>query len=215
MWLRALASSLIATATAVQPRHTSTEFKRFGNVCLYRDSSFGVPLVLDCEISHPQSSNENEASTLADSFEAIGYAQAEDRLFQLFLRLSTANGRLSEFLGAGSGDINIESDKHNWRQMMTSEELRAQFSDVMDVDTQTIYSSFVKGMLQRVEEVNLSTINATENSLLPYEFAFYGLDKVPTNLFELESVLQYALSTMRRVCDGCNPTYQLGGQLFT
>jgi hypothetical protein len=146
---------------------------------------FGVPLILDC-------ANANvDLPTFGDAFEAIGYAQAEDRLFQLFLRLSTANCRLSEFVGAGHSDVNIEADKACWRQMMSADELMAQFTSVMDEDTQLMYTSFAKGLQQRVEEVNLSTLSpAASSSLLPYEFSIYDLDSVPANLFTLESILQ-------------------------
>ena len=201
-YVRAVASmALLGSAAAAK----SAEFKQFGSVCLHRDDAFGVPLALDCDGSHPDLS----ATSLGDTFEAIGYAQAEDRLFQLFLRLSAANGRLSEFAGAGEMDLNIEADKATWRKMMSSDELMQQFSGVMDEDTQLIYTSFVRGLQRRVDEVNDSTMGPSESSLLPYEFTVYDLDTVPADLFTLESILQYSLSTMRRLCDGCDPTYQL------
>lgn len=44
-------------------------------------------------------------------FCGVGYAHATDRLWQIFIRFVTANGRMSEFFGRGENDVNLESDK--------------------------------------------------------------------------------------------------------
>ena len=59
----------------------SAEPRRFGAARLDRDAAFGVPLVL--------------GGSFEDVWRAVGYAHAEDRLYQTFLRLATANGRRS------------------------------------------------------------------------------------------------------------------------
>lgn len=59
-----------------------------------------------------------------------GYAHGQDRLFQIFLRLATANGRLSEFLGPGTNDANVDSDISTLMWSYSPEELEEQFSQV-------------------------------------------------------------------------------------
>jgi hypothetical protein len=87
-------------------------------------------------------------------FEAVGYAQAEDRLFQIFLRIATATGRLAEFLGPGEGRVNVESDTDALRRSYTDAEVLAQF-EALSEEARGMLSAFARGMLLRAAEVAL------------------------------------------------------------
>ena len=166
----------------------SAEPRRFGAARLDRDAAFGVPLVL--------------GGSFEDVWRAVGYAHAEDRLYQTFLRLATANGRMAEFYGAGTNQANVLSDAATRRTMYSLEERLALVASLRP-RTQLMHQHFAQGMLERVREVNADPV------LLPFEFSAIGVEAVPEDLFELPSVMQYVLFTMRRLCSGHNPTYQL------
>ena len=166
----------------------STSSKHFGAAELLRDPAFGVPIVI--------------GGTYEEVWAAVGYAHAMDRLFQIFLRLITANGRLAEFYGAGTNSANVQSDFAARRRMYSADEIAAQFAE-LNPQTRLMHEAFVEGMLQRVDEVN------ADLSLLPFEFTTIELESVPIDIFSLISVLQYTLFTMRRLSSGFDPTFQL------
>ena len=155
---------------------------------LTRDA-FGVPHV--------------NSTTDTGAFYGVGVAQAEDRLFQIFLRIATATGRLAEFLGPGEGRVNVESDTDALRRSYTDAEVLAQF-EALSEEARGMLSAFARGMLLRAAEVA-----AEPATLLPYEFGALGVESLPLDLFELVPTLHYGLFVMRGLCNGFDPTYQL------
>jgi acyl-homoserine lactone acylase PvdQ len=83
-----------------------------------------------------------------DVFTAVGWAHGVDRLWQIFIRFSTANGRLSEFLGRGQNDANLESDILAYKLMYNEEEINNQFKLFSD-NGKLAYQGYLKGLLTR------------------------------------------------------------------
>jgi acyl-homoserine lactone acylase PvdQ len=145
----------------------------FAQCALLRDAAYGVPLII--------------GGTAKEAFTALGRAHCEDRLFQVFLRYAASNGRLSEFLPWSQ--MNFEADMLTRLVSYTDDELQAQFTTVMNADARAVYSAFAAGMQQCVEQTTEA----------PYEFTALGVPwPLPKDLFSLNSVLRYALFTMRR-----------------
>src|SRR4051812_13612317 len=76
------------------PADATTETPKPG-VTIARDG-FGVPYVT--------------GSTRADVSWGAGYAQAEDRLFFMDVLRHTAQGRLTDLIGPGEGEVNAKAD---------------------------------------------------------------------------------------------------------
>jgi acyl-homoserine lactone acylase PvdQ len=184
------ALQLLRLVITVMIFHTGSgvEVRRFGNARLERDPAYGTPLIL--------------GGAFEEVWQAVGYAHAEDRLYQTFLRLATANGRMAEFYGAGNNQANVLSDAATRRTMYSQEEMLAMVAELQP-RAQLMHTHFASGMLERVQEVN------ADSQLLPFEFSAIGMDAVPQDLFEMPSMMHYVLFTMRRLCSGFNPTYQL------
>lgn len=143
------------TELFVQFRFKAAEFGQPGEeeiprpgVRIVRDS-FGVPAIT--------------ADTTDDAWFGAGYAVAQDRLFQLEAFRRATSGRLSEILGRGMLEMDIESRRDYYTRSEVAAqlaavppELRARFD---------AYRDGVNAWIQRTRE---------DPSLLPGEFAALG-----------------------------------------
>lgn len=104
-----------------------------------------------------------EACSLYDAFEAMGYAVAQDRLWQAEVFRRTGKGKLSEILGSSltSTDIFVRTIGYS------EEELRAGFESLKK-KYRTIVQAYVDGFNRRIAEVH------QDASLLPFEFKILG-----------------------------------------
>jgi penicillin amidase len=105
-----------------------------------------------------------EGGSLYDVYEAMGYAVATDRLWQMDLFRRNARGTLSELFGAEflgsdflSGDIFI-------RNFMYSEEELTGLYNGMAPDAQTATQAYVDGVNRRIYEIY------ADFHLMPYEY---------------------------------------------
>jgi hypothetical protein len=186
----AAASTGAVTGPSPPPRDAPTR-RDFGSARLRHDPEFGVPLIL--------------GGSFEEVWRAVGYTHASARLYQIFLRLVTANGRLAEFYGPGNNRANVNADVSARQQMYTEAELALQVAEQLSTRARVMHEMFALGMRERVQEVN-----DDPDALMPFEFAAStSLDTIPLDVFELSSVMQYTLYTMRRLCSGYNPVYQL------
>ena len=106
-------------------------------------------------------------ASLYEVIEAMGYAVATDRLWQLEQYRRTGGGRLSEILGPSmlSTDIYI-------RTMAYSEDEMQAFFDALDPETQDAFRGYADGINRRIAEV------LSDPTLLPYEFKAIDLQKL-------------------------------------
>ncbi|MFH1152414.1 MAG: penicillin acylase family protein [Pseudomonadota bacterium] len=103
-------------------------------------------------------------ATMHNIFEAQGYAEATDRLWQAELYKRTSRGRLAEIFGTSQ----LPSDVLMRTTGYSEEELQAGF-DALDQELRTIFQAYVDGFNRRIAEV-------TANSdLLPFEFKALGI----------------------------------------
>ncbi|MFN2594144.1 MAG: penicillin acylase family protein [Actinomycetota bacterium] len=83
-------------------------------VTIYRDS-FGIP--------HVYADTSDEASF------GLGYATAQDRLFEMDVFRHAAEGTLASFLGAGDNDAYLKRDEDTRRQGYTAKEVQKMYDD--------------------------------------------------------------------------------------
>jgi len=120
-----------------------------------------------------------EGGSLYEVFEAMGYAVATDRLFQMDLNRRTARGKLSEVLGPDR----LETDVFLRTIAYSEEELTAEFNALSE-DAQTAVQGYVDGINRRIAEIQSNWM------VMPYEFwigSFYyiyieslGFNYLPT-----------------------------------
>jgi penicillin amidase len=107
-----------------------------------------------------------EGGSLYDVYEAMGYAVATDRLWQMDIYRRAARGRLAEILGS---DI-LELDVVTRIMGYSDDELAAQFAALSD-DGQTVVQAYVDGVNRRIAEVNPLVGGPTGDFLLmPFEY---------------------------------------------
>jgi len=109
-----------------------------------------------------------EGGSLYDVYEAMGYAMAEDRLFQMDLFRRQARGTLSELFGAEflgsdflSGDIFI-------RNIMYSDEEYQQMFEGLTPDAKTVTQAYVDGVNRRIFDIY------ADFRVMPYEYWIGG-----------------------------------------
>jgi penicillin amidase len=113
-----------------------------------------------------------EGGSLYDVFEAMGYAEATDRLFQMDLYRRAARGSLSELFGSeflGSNFINQDIFIRNI--MYSDDEYTALFDELSD-DAKTVVQAYTMGINRRIGEVYGNFL------LMPYEYwigSFYAI----------------------------------------
>ena len=115
-----------------------------GTVEILRDVS-GVPHII--------------AQTEADAYFGLGYAMAQDRLFQMEFLRAAANGSLAEILG----DDMLNADKF-LRKIMLRPKDPAKRMDRYPLEVQTMINSFIGGINQFI----------SEDHTLPIEFRLLG-----------------------------------------
>lgn len=102
-----------------------------------------------------------EAECETDAYFALGYAMAQDRLFQMELMLRVARGELAELLG--SRLVPIDKILRSFRLRAKAEEVFAH-KDRMPPEVMAATAAFVAGINHRVE-----------SEPLPFEFAVAGI----------------------------------------
>ncbi|SHI53418.1 penicillin amidase [Desulfatibacillum alkenivorans DSM 16219] len=138
--------TLIDAATA--QKHFRETLSDLSNVVLTRDD-LGVPII-----------NGPPGASLYDMFTKLGYAVAQDRLWQIETFRRTANGQLAELFGPGY----VEDDLLMLTTGYTDEEIQAAF-DAMDDKYKSIIKGYVNGINTHIDEI------MDDPSLLPVEFA--------------------------------------------
>lgn len=140
----------LSSPTAVS-RARGTGLQR-GSVTIARDE-YGVPHVF--------------GSTLEALWFGVGYAQAQDRLWQADLLRRTATGTSAEILGSSAvaGDIFA-------RTLFGPPERRAALLEAASPETRIIFESLAAG-------INAWTAEATETGSLPPEYGAFGLAPRP------------------------------------
>jgi penicillin amidase len=110
-----------------------------------------------------------EGGELYDVMEAMGYAVAQDRLWQMELFRRTGRGTLSALLGASqlSTDVFLRTISH------TDDEL-TQFFNELTPEAQTLVTGYTDGVNRRIYEflVGYDWMN------MPYEYWLLGLQSV-------------------------------------
>ncbi len=117
--------------------------------------SFGIPAIT--------------AATEQDAFRAMGYAVAQDRMWQMELSRRLARGKLAEVMGAAYAAADRETLKTGY----TDAELDAQFA-ALPPDLRTMYVAYSEGVNDRLRES------------LPKEYATNGFR--PENWTVLDSL---------------------------
>jgi penicillin amidase len=90
-----------------------------------------------------------EGGSLYDVFEAMGYAVATDRLWQIDVFRRTSRGRLAEILGSAAVELDVPMRIMGY----SNDELAAQFA-ALSPDGQTVIQAYVDGINRRVAEFN-------------------------------------------------------------
>jgi len=103
--------------------------------------------------------------SLFDVFEAMGYAVATDRLWQMETYRRSARGTLSEIFG----DPQLSTDMFMRTIGYSDEELFEGF-DALDRESQIVLEGYVEGINRRIDEI------AAVPTLKPFEFYALGFD---------------------------------------
>jgi len=128
--------------------------------------------------------------SLYDVFEAMGYAIATDRLWQIETFRRSANGTLAALLGPSyvSDDVLARTVGYS------PAELKAGF-DNLDTESKTVIQAYVDGINRRIAEVK------ADRSQLPFEFkaagAQLGIDFVPAD-WTTGDILQWVSALLRQ-----------------
>ncbi len=135
------------------------------------DAYYQYAAAQDGETTHPPVSTVRDdkgvfyitGGSLADVFEAMGYAVAVDRLWQAEVFRRQARGRMAEIFGPGY----LEADTFIRTVGYSDTELGLAYVN-LDVESKTVIESYVAGFNRRIAEVK------ADSSLLPYEFKTVG-----------------------------------------
>ncbi len=134
------------------------------NVTIARDPAYGVPTIT--------------ATTDADAAYGVGYAMAQDRLFQLEVFRHVGHGTLAELVGASG----IEMDKAIRRYSEGRAALRAEFNALPAADRE-------RG-LRFVDGINAYVAQVKDNPLArPAEYTL--LDALPIKPWTIDDVLGF------------------------
>jgi len=90
-----------------------------------------------------------EGGTLHDVYEAMGYAHATDRLWQMDVFRRVARGRVAEILGPAAVELDVPMRLMGY----SDDELSAQFAALSE-DGQTVVQAYVDGINRRIAEFN-------------------------------------------------------------
>ncbi len=111
-----------------------------------------------------------------DAYFAMGFSQAQDRLFQMDLARRAGHGRLSEILGKSL--IKVDKVFRILNSSLPAEE----WYDLMTPESREALLSFAKGVNYFLE---------TSDSALPIEFALLGYKPEPWTEFDSMAVMLY------------------------
>jgi penicillin amidase len=110
-----------------------------------------------------------EGGSLYDVFEAMGYAVAKDRLFQMDMFRRQGRGRLSELLGPSF----VSSDYFLRVFGYSDEQYEAAF-DALSDDAKTVLTAYTDGVNRRISEF----LVGYDWMSMPYEYWVLGLQSV-------------------------------------
>ncbi len=131
--------------------------------------------------------------SLFDVSEAMGYAVACDRLWQMEKYRRSARGRLSEVFGISQRSTDIFMRTIGY----SDEELFDGF-DALDRETQIMLEGYVEGVNRRIDEIR------TVPTLLPFEFVMAGFTP---DYWAVEDVLAWQALLLRQFdCEALNTT---------
>ncbi|HSO19531.1 MAG TPA: penicillin acylase family protein, partial [Desulfosarcina sp.] len=99
-------------------------------------------------------------TSLHDTFEAMGYAVATDRLWQMELYRRNARGRLAEIFG----ESQLQSDVMMRTLGYSDQELAKGFAN-LDAESQAAIAGYVAGINRRIDDIRV------ESAPLPFEYA--------------------------------------------
>jgi penicillin amidase len=108
-----------------------------------------------------------ETASLYEISEAMGYAVATDRLWQLEQYRRTGRGRLSEILGSSMVSTDIYLRTVNY----SDDELVA-FFDALDTDSQDMIQGYVDGINRRIADLRVNPEH------IPLEFQLIDLNRI-------------------------------------
>lgn len=148
---------------------------------------FGVPTIL--------------GGNFAQVSQAIGQVMAEDRLWQVFLFTTLANGRAAQYFGPSYLDQDISARQIN----PTDSEVQYQIDTYFNENTLVAYQYFVDGLNNRVAQVN------ADPALIPYELRVLGFDPPsnPVPDFTLYDIIRTSKFILQEFSPSQIPTYQL------
>lgn len=160
-------------------------FASLAEASISRDS-FGVPII--------------QGESLQEVAKSIGFAQAEDRLWQIFFIVETANGRASKYFGKDFLSSDILQRQLNY----TDEEVKDQINNHFTPRTKDFYESFLKGLNGYVDFVNAHI------SKLPYELSSLGFgEKKILSHFTLYDILRANQFILQQFSPTSIPSFQL------
>ena len=154
-----LSSSAALTLSAYEPET--------GQVTIVRDE-YGVPHVF--------------GSTPESLWYGVGYAQAQDRLWQADLLRRQSGGTLAEFFGPGAVGGDIFS-----RTIFGSEQRRTEMLASAPAEIRMVLESFTAGM-------NAWIVEAATSGQLPLEYGAFGLSPQPWKPEDSIVIFQFLLT---------------------
>ncbi|MBW6486642.1 MAG: penicillin acylase family protein [Syntrophobacterales bacterium] len=127
-----------------------------------------------------------EQDRLYDVFEAMGYAVAQDRLWQGETFRRAARGRLAEIFGAAyvSQDTLVRTTGYS------DQELADGFA-ALGAEEKDVINGYVAGFNRRIAEIR------KDPSLLPFEFSAVGMTSATLEDWNYKDVLAWAVLMMR------------------
>jgi penicillin G amidase len=160
------------------------------NVTVNRDA-FGVPKV--------------DATNELDLFYGVGYAMAQDRMWQMEVFRHAGHGTLASLIGAGQDSTILNMDVFVRRVTEGPDSRQAEFNKLSLAQQQNI-DSFIAGLNQAVDEANADT------SKTPLEFFLFN--GFPIRHWTRDDVLAYA-ELGGRSFGGFGYTELLAAQVYT
>lgn len=110
----------------------------------------------------------SENAALFNIFEAMGYAVAQDRLWQMEKFRRAARGTLAEIFGAGDNNQFLTQDIYMRTIGYSDQELKDAY-ERLDDETRTMINGYLAGVNRRIAEVKANP------DILPYEFKAIGV----------------------------------------
>jgi len=136
-----------------------------------------------------------EGGSLYDVYEAMGYAVATDRLFQLDLFRRQGNGRLSELLGPSQVQTDIGLRMFSY----SDDELAQQFA-ALSPEGQTVIQAYVDGINRRIGEFYAGDWRSMPHEywMLSFQSVFqFGQGSVIPTPFTVNDILGWIVTLTR------------------